>query len=158
MCPVDQTLPILTGKPGGSRCCRNSRSLLNCLNGAMTSRMFSNLLHQNTHMCRWYSSLSRSGMTHFNEGLPATHTFKPYLAGTHSPSLWQQEATGYIPRWYTTNGCLTNHIRCIFADYQWAKLPHFCFKAQTQIHCPWRVEAHGNNCSYFCYSLKKTSI
>jgi len=36
-------LPILTGKPGGSRCSKNSRSLLNCLNGAMTSRMLSNL-------------------------------------------------------------------------------------------------------------------
>jgi len=39
----------LTGKPGGSRCCRNSRSLLNCLNGAMTSRMFSNLSHHHCH-------------------------------------------------------------------------------------------------------------
>ena len=37
------TLPILTGKPDGSCCWRNSRSLLNCLNGATTSSTFSSL-------------------------------------------------------------------------------------------------------------------
>jgi len=38
-----KAVPILTGKPGGSCCCKNLRSLLNCLNGAMASRTFSSL-------------------------------------------------------------------------------------------------------------------
>lgn len=36
-------IPSLTGKPGGSFIWTNSRSLLKCLNGAMTSNTFSNL-------------------------------------------------------------------------------------------------------------------
>ena len=35
--------PILTGNPGGSLVFMNSRSLLNCLKGAMTSNTSSNL-------------------------------------------------------------------------------------------------------------------
>ena len=42
-----QILPTLTGNPGGNFIETNSFNLSKCLNGAMTSRTFSNLKHKN---------------------------------------------------------------------------------------------------------------